>query len=74
MIPGKYRHYKGNLYEVLGTALHSETKEELVVYKALYEVSGAGYGSLWVRPRKMFEEMVLNAAGKPVPRFEKIAD
>ena len=47
--PGKYRHYKGNFYEVLGMALHSETLEEMVVYKALY-----GDGGVWVRPASMW--------------------
>lgn len=50
---GKYRHYKGNMYEVLGVARHSETLEELVVYRALY-----GENELWVRPVKMFLEEV----------------
>ena len=48
---GKYKHYKGNLYEVLGIARHSETLEALVVYKALYQTEGE---NLWVRPIKMF--------------------
>ena len=61
---GRYRHYKGNEYEVGGVARHSETLEELVVYRALY-----GDHGLWVRPREMFEETVeLN--GQRVPRFE----
>ena len=47
--PGRYRHYKGNLYEVIGIARHSETHEELVVYRPL-----CGEGGLWVRPRTMF--------------------
>ena len=46
---GTYRHYKGNLYEVIGSAHHSETEELLVVYRALY-----GEFGLWVRPREMF--------------------
>lgn len=63
---GKYLHYKGNEYEVLGTAKHSETHEELVVYCALY-----GNGQLWVRPAKIFlEEVVVN--GSRVPRFKFI--
>jgi hypothetical protein len=65
--PGRYRHYKGNLYEVLGTAHHSETREELVVYRALY-----GDFGLWVRPRAMFLEQV-TVGGRSVPRFEKVA-
>lgn len=60
MIPGSiYRHYKGKQYEVIGIAHHSETLEELVVYKALYESPDYGYGAMWVRPRAMFEEEVL---------------
>jgi hypothetical protein len=62
--PGRYRHYKGKEYEVVGTARHSETEEEFVVYRALY-----GSGGLWVRPRAMFEEMV-QLDGKDVPRFQ----
>ena len=61
---GRYRHYKGNEYEVLGVARHSETLEELVVYRPLY-----GDHGLWVRPRKMFDECV-EVNGKKVPRFE----
>jgi len=61
--PGRYRHYKGQDYEVLGTAKHSETEEEFVVYRALY-----GERGLWVRPAGMFLEMV-EVEGKPVARF-----
>lgn len=63
---GKYKHYKGKEYEVLGVARHSETLEELVVYKALYDDN-----SLWVRPLKMFTETV-DIDGKSVPRFKYI--
>jgi hypothetical protein len=69
-IPGKYKHYKDKLYEVIGTAKHSETLEDLVIYKALYE-SEFGKDALWVRPLKMFLETV-TIEGKEVPRFEKI--
>ena len=63
---GKYRHYKGKEYEVIGVAQHSETLEDLVVYKKLYDDE-----SLWVRPLKMFlEEVQVN--GKKVPRFQLI--
>lgn len=55
---GRYRHYKGNFYEVIGVAHHSETLEELVVYKALYDHPEYGRDSLWVRPKGMFLETV----------------
>jgi hypothetical protein len=64
---GRYRHYKGGEYEVLGTARHSETEETLVLYRPLY-----GGGDLWVRPLEMFCESV-EVGGEPVPRFELIA-
>lgn len=61
---GKYRHFKGNEYEVLFIARHSETCEEMVVYRALY-----GEGGIWVRPLAMWNEIVeLN--GKQYRRFE----
>ena len=63
---GRYRHYKGNLYEVLGVARHSETGEQLVVYTALY-----GERGLWVRPLAMFRESV-TVDGEDVPRFARI--
>jgi len=62
--PGKYRHYKGNDYEVIDIARHSETGEDLVVYRPLY-----GERKLWVRPFTMFTESV-EIDGKPVPRFK----
>ena len=65
---GKYRHFKGNEYEVLGTATHSETLEEMVVYRALY-----GGKDLWVRPVSMWNE-TLEKDGKTVKRFEFIGD
>ncbi|MDO8584502.1 MAG: DUF1653 domain-containing protein [bacterium] len=61
--PGIYEHFKGNRYEVLGVARHSETLEELVVYRALY-----GDHALWTRPLAMFLENV-ERDGKTVPRF-----
>jgi hypothetical protein len=64
--PGRYRHYKGREYEVLGTAKHSETEEEFVVYRALYGEQG-----LWVRPATMFSEMV-QVGEKRVPRFLRL--
>ena len=65
---GKYRHFKGVMIEVIGVALHSETLEEMVVYKKLEDFSEFKKGSLWVRPKKMFEEEV-ETKGKKVPRF-----
>ena len=64
--PGRYRHYKGRFYRVMGVARHSETLEELVVYRALY-----GDRGLWVRPKKMFLEKVM-IGGKKVPRFKYV--
>jgi hypothetical protein len=52
--PGRYRHYKGGLYEVVGTVRHSETLEPMTLYRALY-----GAGGLWVRPAAMFAEQVV---------------
>ena len=63
---GKYRHFKGKEYEVIGTAKHSETLEEYVVYRALY-----GEGEIWVRPASMWEETV-EIDGRKVRRFERI--
>ncbi len=70
---GKYRHYKGNLYEVIGVGRHSETMEVLVVYKAMYATEVYEEGALWIRPLSMFTETVV-ADGKEVPRFEYIGD
>ena len=64
--PGRYRHFKGGEYEVLGVARHSETGEELVVYRALY----GGFG-LWVRPVSMWNEIV-ERDGKAFRRFTYI--
>ena len=61
--PGRYRHFKGGEYEVIGMARHSETMEELVVYRALY-----GERGLWVRPAAMWQEMV-ERDGKRFQRF-----
>lgn len=61
---GKYEHYKGKQYEVIGVARHSETLEELVVYRALY-----GENDLWVRPLQMFLETI-EIEGNKVPRFK----
>lgn len=66
--PGIYRHHKGEYYEVIGLARHSEDLTELVVYRALY-----GDYSLWVRPLAMFVEVVTKG-GRSVPRFEWVSD
>jgi hypothetical protein len=65
--PGRYRHYKGLLYEVIDTARHSETLEPMTLYRALY-----GERGLWVRPAAMFaEEVVID--GVRQPRFTRLA-
>ena len=66
--PGRYRHFKGNEYEVIGLARHSETEEELVVYRALY-----GDFGLWVRPVSMWNETV-ERDGKTFRRFTYIGE
>lgn len=63
---GRYRHFKGNEYLVVGIAKHSESLQEMVVYKALY-----GDGGLWVRPAEMWEE-VIERNGEKIKRFEYI--
>ena len=60
---GKYRHFKGGEYRLLGIATHSETMENMVVYQALY-----GEGGIWVRPADMWNELV-ETDGTTVPRF-----
>ena len=65
-LPGRYRHYKGLLYDVVGTVRHSETLEPMTLYRALY-----GEHGLWVRPAAMFEEEVL-VDGLRQPRFSRI--
>ena len=66
--PGRYRHFKGNEYEVLFTARHSETMEEMVVYRALY-----GDRDVWVRPASMWNKIV-ERDGKTFLRFTRIGD
>jgi len=64
--PGRYWHYKGNDYTVLGVALHSDSHEELIVYRQEY-----GDHGLWVRPKEMFLETVI-VEGQAVPRFQYV--
>lgn len=66
--PGRYRHYKGKDYEVIGVAKHSETEELFVVYRALY-----GERGLWVRPAAMFLDTVI-VDGLLRPRFQRLHD
>ena len=66
--PGRYRHFKGNEYQVIVMAHHSETEEEMVVYRPLY-----GEGGLWVRPASMWCEQV-DRDGKVQPRFTYIGE
>ena len=66
--PGRYRHFKGNEYRVIGMATHSETLEPMVVYRPLY-----GEGKLWVRPASMWNETV-EREGKTCKRFTFISE
>ena len=66
--PGKYRHFKGGLYRVVGMARHSETLQPMVVYEALY-----GDGGLWVRPAEMWQEWV-ERDGYAGPRFTPVEE
>ncbi len=66
--PGRYRHFKGNLYEVIAIARHSETLKPMVVYRALY-----GEGGVWVRPAEMWNEMITRE-GKTFQRFTRLEE
>lgn len=69
---GRYRHFKGNEYKVLGVARHSETLEEMVVYQALYGEASASW-RIWIRPLAMFlEEVEVN--GQRQPRFQYLCE
>ena len=68
---GRYQHYKGEYYEVIGVGRHSETLEKLVVYKALYNSKDFGKDALWVRPLSMFNETI-ELKGEQIPRFKFI--
>lgn len=67
-LPGRYRHYKGMLYDVVGTVRHSESLEPMTLYRALY-----GENGLWVRPAAMFNEAVVIGGVRQL-RFTKVAD
>lgn len=66
-----YKHYKGHNYEVIGVARNSETLEEMVIYKALYDSPEFGENALWVRPKEMFLENVI-VEGEEIERFKII--
>lgn len=66
---GKYKHYKGNMYEVIGIANHSETLEKMVIYKALY-----GDKEIWVRPLEMWDNDIMLNDGSVVKRFTFIEE
>ncbi len=69
---GKYKHYKNEKsYEIMSLARHSETHEDMVVYRALYHCDEFGDNQLWVRPKQMFFEHVMHN-GQMVPRFQRI--
>lgn len=68
VIPGKYQHFKGNFYQVLHVAKHSETEEQYVVYQPLY-----GDRDIWIRPLEMFSEQI-ERDGKTFHRFQKVED
>jgi hypothetical protein len=71
---GKYEHYKNKKhYELIGIARHSETHEEMVIYKALYTCEQFGHHQVWVRPKKMFFENIIHN-GATIPRFKYISE
>ena len=69
---GYYKHFKGNIYQLIAVAKHSETGEEMVVYRGLYD-SPHGYGAVWIRPVAMFLETI-ERDGKTMKRFAPISD
>lgn len=70
---GIYQHYKGKYYEVIDVVHHSETLEELVLYKTLYKTEMYDEGKLWVRPLKMFTERIY-LEGKMIDRFKFVKE
>ncbi|MBN2881300.1 DUF1653 domain-containing protein [Candidatus Woesearchaeota archaeon] len=67
----KYKHYKGQMYEIIGVGKDSTTLTDVVIYKALYFSEEFGDNAIWVRPKKEFLE-IIEKDGKKMPRFEKI--
>ena len=70
---GKYQHYKGGFYEILGVGKNTETMEDFVVYKSLYKTSKFPIGSIWIRPKEMFFEQV-EMNGQKIPRFKFLGE
>lgn len=70
---GKYQHYKGPEYELIGVGHHTETLEEMVIYRALYNSSEFGDQAIWVRPKTMFLEQV-EWQGQKTPRFKYLGN
>jgi hypothetical protein len=68
---GKYKHYKGNEYEIIAFAIDSETLEEVVVYRGFYDSEEFGKNPIWVRPKKEFFEKII-IDGKEIDRFKRI--
>jgi len=71
--PGKYFHYKGNYYEVLGVGRHADNLDEFVVYRALYNSEKFGNNAIWVRPKAKFTETII-IDGKETPRFKYVGE
>jgi hypothetical protein len=67
----KYKHYKGNEYEIIAFAIDSETLEEVVVYRGCYDSKEFGKNPIWVRPKKEFFEKII-IDGKEIERFKRI--
>jgi len=69
---GKYQHFKGNFYQVIAVARHSETLAEFVVYQALYDSPEFGNNAVWIMPKENFLETVI-IDGRSVPRFKFVS-
>ncbi|MBN9287241.1 MAG: hypothetical protein BGO43_15205 [Gammaproteobacteria bacterium 39-13] len=73
VLPGKYRHYKNKLYQVIGTGWHTDTLEEVVIYQSLYDCEQFGKRALWTRPLQDFIGTV-QIEGAEIPRFTYIPE